>query len=44
MNPWDIDPDLYLPMYRAVYRMLRASLRKLLALRTDTPRPAGCRG
>jgi hypothetical protein len=45
MNPWDIDPNLYLPIYRAIFRMLRRPLRDFLVQRqARAMRPAGCRG
>lgn len=48
MNSWDIDPNLYLPLFRTIFRSLRASLRQLLALRARirtlrSAPPAGCR-
>jgi hypothetical protein len=46
MNAWDIDPNLHLPVYRSMWRKLRASLRKLFRARAAqaAPPPAGCRG
>jgi hypothetical protein len=49
MNPWDIDPNLYLPLFRTIFRSLRLSFRHLLASRARarslrTAPPAGCRG
>jgi hypothetical protein len=42
MNPWDIDPNLYL---RTIYRALRPSVRKLLRLaQGHAAPPADCRG
>jgi hypothetical protein len=48
MNSWDIDPNLYLPLFRTIFRSLRTSLRHLLAspARARSLRaapPAGCR-
>jgi len=45
MNARDLDPNLYLPVLRSVYRALRRSLRKLFRpAEGRTAPPAGCRG
>ena len=47
MNPWDIDPNLYLPLFRTIFRSLRVSLKKLFDPRARSVHnapPAGCRG
>ena len=46
MNVWDIDPNLHLPVFRAIWQKLRASLGKLFRARAAraAPPPAGCRG
>lgn len=48
MNAWDIDPDFYLPVFRAVAMRLRAWFRRrrerraAMAVAEDCT--AGCRG
>jgi hypothetical protein len=46
MNAWDIDPNLYLPVFRSIWQVVRLSLKKLFRPRTAqvAPPPAGCRG
>jgi len=49
MNPWDIDPNLYLPLFQRIFRSLRWSFRSRFAALSQarsqrTAPPAGCRG
>ena len=50
MNPWDIDPNLYLPVFRTIcrslYGALQLSLQKPFRQRHTRviPPRAGCRG
>lgn len=46
MNPWDIDPDLYLPVFRPLARRLMAWLKDRRRRRAAAAAGclAGCRG
>ena len=43
MNPWDIDPNFYLPAFRLLAARWRARRRRRNA-RVAPPVAAGCRG
>jgi hypothetical protein len=46
MNPWDIDPDLYLPVFRPLARKVMAWLkgRRRRRAASAARRLVGCRG